>query len=114
MRVAVQCPDDHPVSPGAVFAFRLGRIEDGVHNSLIHTGETIPLDEFTDALVKQAQVEYPDHIIRVERLVQKPDSPGESYWVPIEEFDPEKHTPVGAGNQLSTEVHVNAGQNGGN
>lgn len=97
MRVTVVCPDDHPVSPGAEFAFRLGRVEDGIHNHLLHTGETIPMDEFLGALVEQARQEYPDHEVRVDVLVQNDKDPTTSHWVTSDEYDPEVHARVGAG-----------------
>lgn len=111
MRVAVQCPDDHPVSPGAVFAFRLGRIEDGVHNHVLHTGETVPLQDFVAGLVGLAKEEFPGHTVRIERLVDSGD--GTSRWVPADEFDPEQHTPAPpGGSSKSAEINVTSAQTG--
>lgn len=110
MRVAVICPDDHPVSPGAVFAYRLGRIEDGVHNHVIHTGEVTPVEEFAAGLVEQAKREYPDHTVRIERLVDNGDNTGT--WVPLEELTDEHklHAPGGI---KSADFHVTSEQTGG-
>lgn len=114
MRVAVRCPDDHPVSPGAVFAYRLGRIEDGVHNAP-PGHEPLPLEEFLAALVDQAVAEYElesrrlgcgPHEVRVDRLVRHSRDQERSRWIPAAEFDPDKHEALGAGVTLSREFTV--------
>lgn len=97
--------DGHPLAQAggrAVVAYRLGRIEDGVHNTLVHTGETIPLDEFLAAMVASARAEYPDAIVQIERLVDLGDGTGA--WIPAEKFDPAVHRPVGAGASIAREV----------
>lgn len=108
MRVAVHIPAGHPDSPDgpAVVAYRLGRVRDGIDNHLIHTGETVPMDEFLVGLSKQAEAEYPDCEIKVEHLVDNGD--GTATWVPADEFDPEAHTPAGEGEAKATEVTVQA------
>ena len=105
MRVAVHLPDDHPHG-GGVVAYKLGRIRDGVDNHVLHTGETVPLDEFVAGLVKQAHEEYPEDgvEVRVERLVDNGD--GTMSWVDAEDFDPDEHAEAGEGDSKSTEVHV--------
>jgi hypothetical protein len=100
MRVAVHFPD------GTVSAYRLGRIEDGRHNFFIHTGETIPIDEFVQGLVDQAKKEFPDADVVVERLVATEN--GESEWISAEEFDTEQYTAVDAGNTQAQGVNAAA------
>ena len=103
MRVAVHFPAEHPLSGGedSVAAFRLGRIEDGVHNAPVGHAP-VPLDEFVTRLVKQAQEEYPDADVVVERLIDNGDET--SSWIPAEDFDPDEHTPVGSGQTVQREV----------
>lgn len=104
MRVAVHFSDDHPLAQGDgphVAAYKLGRIEDGVHNAPVGHPE-VPLDEFLANLVSQAREEYPDAQVVVERLVDNGDET--SSWIPADEFDPEVHQPVGAGAQLARDL----------
>lgn len=123
MRVAVHFAAGHPLARGdgpdlephdgpAVVAYKLGRIEDGVHNAPIGH-EQIPLEDFIRALLKQAQAEYPHHLvtqdetvenrISVERLVRDGD---EGRWIPADQFDPERHEAVGPGQQITRELGV--------
>lgn len=116
MRVAVYLPKDHPAvgvypeghpqagqpAEPTPFAYRLGRIEDGVHNHILHTGETIPIEEFVGGLVKLAREEYEGAVVTVERLVQvEPPSEehpaGQAQWVPADAFNPDEHTPAPPG-----------------
>lgn len=108
MRVAVTCPVDHPVSPGSKFAYRLGRIEDGVHNVLAHADERVPIDEFIAALVEKARAEFPGHDVAVERLVQKSDS-DEAEWVPVESEAAATQEVAPAGDNTNVEIGVTAG-----
>lgn len=111
MRIAVHFPKDHPVSPGAVVAYRLGRIVDGVHNHVMHEGVTVPLDEFVGGLVAQARAEFPDCDVRIERLIEHGE--GEGRWIDSEKFNPSRHTPLGAGKVLpAREVSVASRQRG--
>lgn len=115
MRVAVHIPPDHPehgggVEGNAVIAYRLGRIEDGVHNAPIGY-DLVPFDEFVQGLFAKAQAEYPDCEVRVERLIDNGDNT--STWISAEEFDPELHTPQGAGNIVTGEFHVTSEQQTG-
>ena len=105
-RVAVTSPDD----PSATFAYRLGRIDPGVHNHELHTGRTTPIDEFIAGLVEQAQAEYPDHEVRVERIVVDGDA---ATWIPDDEFDPERHTAVEPGVEKQATIHVTSEQQTG-
>jgi hypothetical protein len=101
----VHFPPEHALNAAgeepAVVAYKLGRIEDGVHNAPVGH-EPVALDEFVNGLVAQAQAEYPDATIAVERLVDNGD--GTSRWIPADQFDPEQHTPVGPGNQVARDV----------
>lgn len=107
MRIAVTCPDDHSVSPGATFAYALGRIEEGVHNAPPgHPAQE--LEDYVLGLVEQARAEFPGHEVRVERLVDRGDGTGE--WIAADEFDPKVHTSVGPGNVKSTQMHVTSEQ----
>lgn len=115
MRVAVHLPPDHPehgggVEGSAVIAYRLGRIEEGVHNAPIGH-EPVPISDFVVALFKQAQAEYPGAEVRLERLVDNGD--GTSSWVDAQEFDPEVHTPQGPGNVHTGEFLATNDQQGG-
>lgn len=103
MRIAVHFPAEHPESGGeeAVVAYRLGRIEDGVHNAPVGHDE-VPLDEYLTRLVKQAQAEYPDCEVVIERLVDNGDDT--SRWIPATEFDPEEHQPVGPGRNVQHDI----------
>jgi hypothetical protein len=96
MRVAVHFPD------GAVAAFRLGRIEEGVHNAPVGH-DPVPLEDFLARLVQQAQAEFPECQVVLERLVHS-DVDGESEWIPADEFDPAEHSPVGAGVTQGAEI----------
>jgi hypothetical protein len=112
-RVAVHLPPGHPhglPDEPVVFAYRLGRIRDGQDNLLIHSGETIPLDVLIGGLVKQAKAEYPEKGVEVklERLVDNGDDTAS--WIDAEQFDPEQHTPAGAGTGAARAIHVDAGQ----
>jgi hypothetical protein len=114
MRVAVHIPPDHPehgggVEGNAVVAYRLGRIEDGVHNAPIGH-DPVPLEEFTQKLLEQARAEFPGCDVRLERLIDNGD--GTSSWIDAEEFDPDIHTAQGAGNTKSAEIHVTNEQEG--
>ena len=107
MRVAVHFPAGHPLAPdGAVVAYKLGRIRDGIDNHIIHTGETVPLDEFVTGLVGQAQAEYPDAEIKVERLVDNGDET--SSWVPAEEFEPAQAAPPGEAHAADFTAQANS------
>lgn len=108
MRVAVHFPADHPLSPGeaSVAAYRLGRIEDGVHNAPLGY-DPIPLDQYLANVVKAAKAEYPDADVVIERLVED-GGPEQGKWIPAEEFDAGKHTPVGAGQHVEREVSASA------
>jgi hypothetical protein len=112
MRVAVVCPPDDPVNPGAHFAFRLGRVEDGVHNHLLHTGETIPMDDFMAGLVEQAKAEFPNAEVRVEVLVED-GGPEKGKWVTEDEYDPDQHVRVGRGQIRSAEFTAASESKGG-
>ncbi|MGD0386757.1 MAG: hypothetical protein ABSB73_11565 [Solirubrobacteraceae bacterium] len=112
-RVAVTLPPGHPhgdPDEPVTFAFRLGRIREGLDNVLVHTGETIPIDEFTQALVDQALADYPGCQVGVERLVMDTDGSDSAQWIPTSEFDAEQHTPAGAGAARATTVHVTSSQ----
>lgn len=101
MRVAVILPKGHELGAEkheVTFAYKLGRIEDGVHNAPVGH-EPVELDEYLTGLVAQAQEEYPDSRVEIQRLVQKGDEDAE--WIPADEFDPEKHLPVGAGRTVA-------------
>jgi hypothetical protein len=106
MRVAVTLPAEHPESGGeeATIAYRLGRIEDGVHNLIVHTGEIVPLEEFLAGLIKQAEAEYPTAKVEVQRLIKDGEDAGK--WIAAEAFDPEKHEPVGSGVQIAHAVEA--------
>lgn len=121
MRVAVYLHPDHPhagvdaegnrAEEPVVLAFRLGRIEEGVHNAPIGH-PAIPLDDFVKGLVAEARAEYPDAMdVRVERLIDNGDGTGR--WIPDDEYNPDAHTAVGPGNIKSTEVHVTSEQSAG-
>jgi hypothetical protein len=112
MRVAVHFPDDHPLAQdgAAVVAYRLGRVEDGVHNAPVGH-DPVPLDEFLTRLVRDAREEFPDADVVIERLIDNGD--GTSGWIPAEEFDPEEHTPVGAGVTVEREANAKSGSRGG-
>lgn len=103
MRVAVHLKADDPQSGGedTVVAYRLGRVEDGVHNQPAGF-EPIALEDYVSQLVDAAKAEYPDAEVVVERLVDNGDDT--SRWIPAEEFDPEQHTPAGAGKSVHREV----------
>lgn len=114
MRVAVYLPKGHPeagvdpesgqpVEEPREFAYRLGRIEEGVHNAPIGHPE-IPFEEFVNGLAEQARQEYPDARVVIEKMIDNGDRT--AAWIAAEEFDPEKHTPMGAGNIKATEIHV--------
>jgi hypothetical protein len=112
-RVAVTLPPGHPHGEPdreVVFAYRLGRIREGIDTLLIHTGETIPLDVFTQGLVDQAVAEYPGCEVSVQRLVMDDDSEDNAHWIPASEFDPLAHVPAGAGSGMAKTLHVSAGQ----
>jgi hypothetical protein len=113
MRVAVHIPPDHPAHGGgvqgpAVCAYRLGRIRDGIDNFYVHSGETIPLDEFVSGLVEQAKAEFPEPgvEVKVERLIDNGD--GTASWIDAEDFDADEHTPAGAGEGKAAEINVQA------
>lgn len=115
MRVAVYLPLDHPEHGGesekpVAVAYRLGRIEPGVHNAPLGHPE-IPFEEFVLGLVEQAKAEYPDAQVELERLVDKGD--GTAEWIPSREFDPNLHTPQGAGNVRSGEFTATSEQQAG-
>lgn len=107
MRIAVHFPDGHPLAPEgpAVAAYKLGRIEDGVHNAPVGHA-AVPLHEFLIGLLKEAQAEYPECEVKIERLIDNGDET--SRWISADEFDPEKHTPVGAGASIAREIGVSA------
>lgn len=111
MRVAVYLPPDHPAHGGgvegpAVSAYRLGRIRDGVDNFYVHSGQTIPIDQFVAGLIAQAQAEFPTAEVKLERLVDNGDGTGT--WVPDEQYDPALHTPAPSGESTATEINVQA------
>jgi hypothetical protein len=122
VRVAVHFAPDHPLSGGeqAVAAFRLGRIEDGLHNAPVGHDE-VPLDEYLQRMLELAAQEYPGHEITqdesvanrisIERLVDNGD--GTSRWINADQFDPEQHTAAGAGAQIQRDVTVNQQAAGG-
>ena len=72
MRVAIHYPADHPESPGAVGAYRLGRVEEGVHNAPPGF-PPIPIEQYLATMVEQAQKENPGCEIVIERLVADHD-----------------------------------------
>lgn len=103
MRVACIFPD------GAVAAYRLGRIEDGVHNTDVFQNH-IHIDDFLKKLAELAAEEHPGAKIEIQRMVLKDggEHGDESEWIPIEEFDPEVHTPTGAGNRVAQTLTTGA------
>lgn len=118
MRVAVHFAEDHPLAQDdgpAVVAYRLGRIEDGVHNAPAGH-DPVALDEFLARLTRQARDEYPNHLvtqdesvgnrISIEVLVDNGD--GTSRWINADHFDPEQHTRAGAGRQVQRDVSASA------
>lgn len=119
MRVAVHLPSGHPEHGDpdnpetVVVAYRLGRIREGIDNLILHTGELVPLDKFVAGLITQARAEFPAAEVKLERLVQKADKPDEGEWIPAESFNPDQHTPVGAGASTSKDLHVVAEQTTG-
>lgn len=98
MRVAIHFKD------GSVAAYKLGRVEDGVHNSDILTGAVEPLDGFVDRLMKMAQDEFAGdpsvEEIVLEKMVMDDVVGDTSTWIPVEEYDPDVHTPTRPGNQV--------------
>lgn len=126
MRIAVYYPAGHPAvgvypeghpqagqpAEPTAFAYRLGRIEDGVHNHVLHTGETIPLQEFVGGLVAQAKAEHPDAQVVVERLVDNGDET--SRWIAADQLSAE-HTPAppGGAAAAATEISVSSEQAAG-
>lgn len=112
MRVAVHFTADHPLSGGeeSVAAYRLGRIEDGVHNAPLGF-DPVALEDYVANAVKAAQDEFPGASVVVERLVDNGD--GTSSWIPADEFDPEEHTPVGAGAHVEREISASLHASGG-
>lgn len=112
MRVAVHIPEGHPEHGGgvegdAVVTFRIGRIVEGEHNAPPGF-EPIPLDRYVQNLVADAEREYPGCRVVVERLIDNGDDTAS--WIPASEFDPERHTPQGAGTVASAEFHVTSDQ----
>jgi hypothetical protein len=110
-RVAVTLPPGHPhgePDEQVTFAFRLGRIREGIDTLVIHTGQTIPLDEFTQGLIDQAHAEYPGCDVAVQRLVM--DGDDSAHWIPAAEFDPAVHVPAGAGSGRVATFNAQAGQ----
>lgn len=101
MRIAVTCPDDHSVSPGATFAYALGRIEEGVHNAPIGHAP-VPFADFVARLLAEARAEFPGAVVRLERMVDNGD--GTSSWIDAEEFDPAVHRSTVAGAPKATEI----------
>lgn len=112
MRVAVIHPD------GAVSAYKLGRIEDGIHNADF-LGNTTPMPEFIDKLVKMAKKEFPGCEVQVQRMVMvEEDGVDESEWIHADDFDEEVHTPTRAGNsvvpdELAASTTMKTNGNGG-
>lgn len=100
MRIALHFPD------GSVAAHRLGRIEDGNHNYSLHEDRLIPLDEFLSGMIERAKEEHPDATVKIERLIDNGD--GTAQWIPAEDFDPELHTPQGAGRTIVRELTADA------
>lgn len=89
MRVAVHLED------GTVFAYRLGDIIEGHHNVNMITGEQAPISDVHDGLVKQAQAEFPDAKVVVEKLeVHDTDDDGNDIarWVSADEESPKETT----------------------
>ena len=83
MRVAVH------QSNGSVFAYRLGDVTEGHHNLNIVTGELTPIHEVLQGLVAQAENEYPDAKVVVEKLqprvsVAEGSDNDEQEWVSVE------------------------------
>lgn len=74
MRVAVHTED-------AVFAYKLGDIIEGHHNLNVVTGEQTPISQLLAGLSTQAQIEYPDAKVVVEKLV-------DGTWIPVDEPTP--------------------------
>lgn len=128
MRIAVHFAAGHELARGdgpglepsdapAIAAYKLGRIEDGVHNAPVGH-PAVPLDDFLKGLLAEAQAEYPEHKISqdpkvanrisIERLVQSADDPEQGEWIPADTFDPEVHVPVGAGVTIEREVTAGA------
>lgn len=113
---------DHALSGGeqAVAAYRLGRIEDGIHNAPVGH-EAVPLEDYLQRMLELAAAEYPGHEITqdesvanriaIERLVDNGD--GTSRWINADQFDPEQHTPAGAGRQVQRDVTANLAAQGG-
>lgn len=91
MRVAVHEPN------GSVFAYKVGDVIDGHHNQDLLTGKITPIDEVLQGLAEQAQEEYPDAKVVIEKLVPKAasndaesaDGDDESEWQSVEEDAPE-------------------------
>lgn len=120
MRVAVHFDDDHPLAQAdgpAVVAFRVGRIEDGVHNAPVGH-DPVELGEFLQRVLTLAHAEYPEceitqdesipNRISLERLVQKAEDPAAGEWISADKFDPDVHVPVGAGVTLVREKSATA------
>ena len=83
MRVAVHQSD------GSVFAYRLGDLTEGHHNLNLVTGELTPIHEILQGLVSQAEKEYPDAKVVVEKLqprvsVVEGSVNDEHEWVSVE------------------------------
>lgn len=85
MRVAVHHPDS------SISAFRLGRIEDFTNPI---TAETTPKEQVAAKLLADAQAEYPDCEIVLERLVDNGD--GTSTWVHHEQVPDGALSPGGS------------------
>jgi hypothetical protein len=115
-RIAVYLPSGHaehgdPDNPEpALTVYRLGRIEEGVHNAPAGFAP-IPYGEFVERLLEDAKREYPDAQVRVERIVDNGD--GTSSWIPADEFDPAVHKSTIAGQSRQAEVTVTNGQQTG-
>lgn len=106
MRVAVHYQDDHPQHPGAVFAYLLGRIEDGVHN--VAAGhDPVPIDAYVSRLIERARAEFPDALdVRLERLIDNGD--GTSRWIAATEYDPSRHRALAGGETVARALEVSA------
>lgn len=113
-RVAVYVPPSHPAHGGgvegeAVCAFRLGGIEDGVHNAAPGHAP-VPFDEFIDSLVEQAGREFPEEGVRVVVEVLVDNGDDTASWVAEEEFDPEEHKMTSGGVRKERLITVNSKQ----
>ena len=96
MRVAVHTSD-------SVFAYKLGDVIEGHHNLNVVTGELTPVDQLLAGLVAQAQAEYPNATVVVERLV--PNGDDTSSWVPVDDKQ-ESEAPVESLTLVAPEVPV--------